>query len=413
MSSKLATNFVEVSLPSGELGDLIWRNANIANLSNIAILPTEKLSLEFASLLENSELEKFASLVGPSTTIQAMINKFKKKPMLKGLILNKFTSDDQLIEIGKLDQSLNAEVEEALNIRKTLREELQKEEYTIFHDAIVLNELDAETITKVTNTESLIERNKFLNTLEKVDSTKYNFVLNKIVGLTDNNFTGYVDSYVARWLVSSDSLEAKTSLALVEQYPLDLSKRISKGALRIMENANIDISRISPKRNIVQPTNVTSKSMLDTLELAGMDLQTIMALVLSTNVELTAKEFVTYLAKSPKSMQINFLTGATSRKPKPGEVDLLIKSIQPEERAEIVALLSESQDLEDLPWFNEMALGLPKKYLDKLNENIIYEVFTYTQNSLSDNLQAWEFLLVVSEEWENNYFSLVEASLEV
>jgi uncharacterized membrane protein YheB (UPF0754 family) len=112
-------------------------------------------------------------------------------------------------------------------------------------------------------------------------------------------------------------------------------------------------------------------------------------------------------------MQINFLTGATSRKPKPGEVDLLIKSFQAEERAEIVTLLSESQDLEDLPWFNEMALGLPKKYLDKLNENIIYEVFSYTQNSLSDNLQAWEFLLVVSEEWENNYFSLVEASLEV
>ena len=38
--------------------------------------------------------------------------------------------------------------------------------------------------------------------------------MNKIVGLTDNNFTGYVDSFVARWLVSSDSLEAKTSLAL-------------------------------------------------------------------------------------------------------------------------------------------------------------------------------------------------------
>jgi hypothetical protein len=413
MSSKLATNFVEVSLPSGELGDLIWRNANIANLSNIAILPTEKLSLEFASLLENSELEKFASLVGPSTTIQAMINKFKKKPMLKGLILNKYTSDEQLAEIGKLDQSLIAQVEEALNIRKTIRQELQKENYTIFHDAEVLNELDAETITKVTNTESLIERNKFLNTLEKVDNGKYNFVMNKIVGLTDNNFTGYVDSFVARWLVSSDCLEAKTSLALVEQYPLDLSKRISKGALRIMENAKIDTSRISPKRNIVQPTNVTSKSMLDTLALAGMDLQTIMALVLSTNVELTAAEFVAYLTQSPRSMQINFLTGATSRKPKPGEVDLLIKSFQAEERAEIVTLLSESQDLEDLPWFNEMALGLPKKYLDKLNENIIYEVFSYTQNSLSDNLQAWEFLLVVSEEWENNYFSLVEASLEV
>ena len=78
MSSKLATNFVEVSLPSGELGDLIWKNANIANLINIAILPTQKLALEFASLLENAELEKFASIVGPTETIRVMLDRLSQ-----------------------------------------------------------------------------------------------------------------------------------------------------------------------------------------------------------------------------------------------------------------------------------------------------------------------------------------------
>lgn len=413
MSSKLATNFVEVSLPSGELGDLIWRNANINSINNIGILPSEKLSLEFTSLLENAELEKFASIVGPSSTIQAMLDKYKKAAMLKGLVGNIFTTDEQLDQIKTLDPKLSNSVEEVLNKRNILRKELADENYTIFHDAIVLNELAADTITKVTNTESLIERNKFLITLEKVDLAKYNYVMNKIVGLTDNNFTGYVDSFVARWLTTSEALEAKTSLSLVEQYPQDLSKRISKGAIRILENSGIDTSNIFKKRSVIQPTNTTSKSMLDTLTLAGMDMQTIMALVLSTNVELTASEFVSYLIKSPKSMQVNFLTGATSRKPKQGEVDLLIKSITADERAEIVELLSENKDLEDLPWYNEMALGLPKKYMDKLTENIIYEVFGYSQATLNENLQAWEFLLVVSEEWENNYFSLVEAALEV
>ena len=413
MSSKLATNFVEVSLPSGELGDLIWKNANIANLINIAILPTQKLALEFASLLENAELEKFASIVGPTETIRVMLDRYSKPSMLKGLINNKYTSDEQLNIIATKDSKLTELVTQAIKKRELLRAELAKENYAIFDDAIVTDELSAEILTKISNTESLLERNKFLSTIEKVNINKYNFVMNKIVGLTDNSFVGYVDSTIARWLVTSDCIEAKTSLELLQQYPLDLSKRISKGALRILENANIDTNKISKKRIVVQPSNTTSKSMLDTLKLAGMDTQTILALVLSTNVELSAEEFVNYMIVSPKSMQINFLTGATSRKPKTGEVNLLIKSMTPEDRSEIVTLLSENHNLEDLPWYNEMALGLPKQYLDKLNENLIYEIFTYAQNVLLENIQAWEFLLVVSEEWENNYYSLVEASLEV
>ena len=413
MSSKLATNFVEVSLPSGELGDLIWKNANIANLINIAILPTQKLALEFASLLENAELEKFASIVGPTETIRVMLDRYSKPSMLKGLINNKYTSDEQLNIIATKDSKLTELVTQAIKKRELLRAELAKENYAIFDDAIVTDELSAEILTKISNTESLLERNQFLSTIEKVNLNKYNFVMNKIVGLTDNSFVGYVDSTIARWLVTSDCIEAKTSLELLQQYPLDLSKRISKGALRILENANIDTNKISKKRIVVQPSNTTSKSMLDTLKLAGMDTQTILALVLSTNVELSAEEFVNYMIVSPKSMQINFLTGATSRKPKTGEVNLLIKSMTPEDRSEIVTLLSENHNLEDLPWYNEMALGLPKQYLDKLNENLIYEIFTYAQNVLLENIQAWEFLLVVSEEWENNYYSLVEASLEV
>ena len=329
--------------------------------------------------------------------------------MLKGLINNKYTSDEQLNIIATKDSKLTELVTQAIKKRELLRAELAKENYAIFDDAIVTDELSAEILTKISNTESLLERNKFLSTIEKVNINKYNFVMNKIVGLTDNSFVGYVDSTIARWLVTSDCIEAKTSLELLQQYPLDLSKRISKGALRILENANIDTNKISKKRIVVQPSN----TMLDTLKLAGMDTQTILALVLSTNVELSAEEFVNYMIVSPKSMQINFLTGATSRKPKTGEVNLLIKSMTPEDRSEIVTLLSENHNLEDLPWYNEMALGLPKQYLDKLNENLIYEIFTYAQNVLLENIQAWEFLLVVSEEWENNYYSLVEASLEV
>jgi hypothetical protein len=119
------------------------------------------------------------------------------------------------------------------------------------------------------------------------------------------------------------------------------------------------------------------------------------------------------ISLAPVELISNFIKGATQRKPKKDEIHSIFKSLDSKKRDELLQSLGEFSNLENLPWASELSFTLPKAFSLISNSNLVSQVKDFLLENLEQRDSVWEFFLVVSDEWEDDLFSLVEASNNV
>jgi len=103
MSSKIAKNLLTVNVADENICDIIWRNVSFDDVNEVFNFPSERVINEYLQVLQNDKLEKFASLLGPSSTIEKLLNTKLDDYVVKGLINNPSVTKDQLTLIRSIN----------------------------------------------------------------------------------------------------------------------------------------------------------------------------------------------------------------------------------------------------------------------------------------------------------------------
>ena len=410
MSSKIAKNLLTVNVSDENICDIIWRNVSFDEVNEVFNFPNERVINEYLQVLQNDKLEKFASLLGPSTTIDKLLTGKLDENVVKGLINNPTVTKDQLILIGQQYKKFHSLTLDRIALKDEDRKLIESGEYKYLKDHESILSLEKSDLLKLLDHPNLEERNNMIKIvlLNKPKLAKEVFLA--ILGAVDNDYFGYVDSFIAQFLIENmNDKEVETHLGLVSSK--NISRRVSKGALAKFYNAGYNFYLNKNFSN--NDLNKTSKSMLDTLSLAGEAPQTIATLVLSTNVDLTAQEFAVKLAGAPTALIANFIKGGTGRKPQKMEISTLLALFDLTKRNELAIEIGEFSSIEDYPWANELAFSLPKGFLQNNHPSFAVEIMQFLNTELGDKYNAWEFFLIVSEEWEDDFHTLVAAANNV
>lgn len=410
MSSKIAKNLLTVNVADENICDIIWRNVSFDDVNEVFNFPSERVINEYLQVLQNDKLEKFASLLGPSSIIDKLLNTKLDDYVVKGLINNPSVTKDQLNLIGQQYKKYQSLALDRIAIKDEERKLIESGEYKYIKDHELIISLEKADLLKLLDHPNLEERNNMIKIVLLNNSKLAKDVFLAILGSADNDYFGYIDSFIAQYLVDNlNDKEVETHLGLVSSK--NISRRVSKGALAKLYNAGYNFYLNKNYSNV--DLNKTSKSMLDTLALAGEAPQTIATLVLSTNVDLTAEEFAIRLANAPTALIANFIKGGTGRKPQKMEISSLLSLFDLTKRNELATEIGEFSSIEDYPWANELAFSLPKGFLQNNHPSFAVEVMQFLKDELGDRYNAWEFFLIVSEEWEDDFHTLVAAANNV
>jgi hypothetical protein len=159
-----------------------------------------------------------------------------------------------------------------------------------------------------------------------------------------------------------------------------------------------------------RPANNTglNAASIKALRLAGAsDFEMTPLLLSNDSAELPEGFLVDILQTAPEHVIAPFLVGASARRPRSGEALELLRRIGME-RASALALLLTS-GVETVPWVHELLIGLPVRSLDKVGIGGLYALEQILSERLK-NPAAWEMVLVMSEEWDSTFDSLLDAA---
>ena len=418
MSSNLADALLTVRINEQDIIDILWKNAKIGNIDFSINAPSEKLIKEFLQFLPPEDKEHFLEIIPGSKNLNFILNESLNQNEVKALLRNSFITEEMLDKIAALfptlksqtnliKESFTSQGEEVIS-----NDELNSKNNEIFYVYKYLGKSDTELMQFINSQYQLKQRNNIISAIAIESPDKEDFIIDSIIGLREPEFAGYVDSYVASHL-NNNQLIWQTNLDLIATAKNDFKKRISRGALNIFESLGADVSKLRGKNYSNQDINKTDLSMLKTLTLAGVDNLTLSTLILSTYVEMDKNDFVSYLKEEPITLLQNFLIGGTTRKPSKVEVVALLSALSKEEKHTLGDNFKDLDTLAELPWYHELAMGIPNLFKKLNQKDNILEVFNSIYEIIGVNSQSWEFLLVVSNEWEDDFYSLITASQHI
>jgi hypothetical protein len=137
----------------------------------------------------------------------------------------------------------------------------------------------------------------------------------------------------------------------------------------------------------------------------------ISSLIFSSNGELSSEQLVNELHGLDSIRMASFLSGQCLRNPKPGQVNALLEVRDLNEQEEISKALAD--DISELPWYSELLIGIPRKFVQATDEFSISIVNNYLVSELSSDSKAWDMALAMSSEWEGSLRSLTNASIHL
>ena len=388
MSKKLANTLIKSYIDNIDIRDIIWRNVDIEDVNFAAFPPSEKLEDEFISFLEGSKLQKFVEVVPDDLFLKKCLS--NKKVKASWVLENPFASGETLKLAGQSDK-----LTDILTSRSSLENHTPRE----IADKVRLYNLN--------------DRIKALTIINTMDRELHDNIVFMLFGLTDDSYAGFVDAYMVNWL-SRPSDKSDLILGILEQGTKIINGRITTGATVLLGKLGIFLDRKrSAKTNNFDQGVALNSSMLNTLKLTGMSSFELMPMVMSTTFDMKPEELCGYLEEAHDSYLSNYLAGDLARKPNGATLDLLFSQMESEKLDNISTILlkDKKDELAGLPWFVYLLKYLPKVYLHCENEETPY--ILSEDINLNNDKAAWEFLLVVSSEWESGLDKLVEASKEV
>jgi hypothetical protein len=399
MPSRLANSLHAVPVTDSDIGDIIWRNTDLQNLEETKVVPSEKLIYEYSLLVQPDLAEKIATLV-PTPQLCEYVYSNLGKDFLKGLVSNKYVP---LSILPKINKDVAALLED--NVNKVKNKELLEHDFLSTPYYAFLELLDKENLMEsfIDSIKNTIYLSGYVGFLSSVVNNKFTPQL--VSGLIFDSKTT-IDYATAYYISVNDTVVCDT---LREEVRSIKSNRISDSAQAIFNAYQVDFAKsISNKPS----STGVSKEMLEALRLTGASDTELSALLFSNAFAEIDSDFVVQISLgTPNTTITQFLTGAYARSPKISEIDAIFTRL-PQNRIDSITENLVEHDL-NLPWASSLLKYLPRRSLDKLPTYSIFEIHKIIEDAIGDNLHAWDFVLFMSEEWENNFSELLKASIEI
>lgn len=401
MPSMLATRLLEVPRPAGDVSDVIWRNADLTQANNVTCVPSPELVAEIVSLYLSGDSARAVGQHLPHRRLidQAITN--ASADLKSGLAENRLTTREQLITLASTHKT-KAAAERIATLNKR-RDAAAQSDITPMVEALTsadvtgVAELFAQDSESTLAALTQVDRSAALGMIERLDPRLHGEIM--LAWATQNSIP--IDSYLAAWLTATP-VRAETLLGAMSTQ--QISQRCTGNARGILADAGI----LQRKESAV-PAGVPLDQMaviMSAAELAGMYVGSVAPVspALERNI----------LQNAPATVVLNFLLGSTMRKPTKEQALDLIRQAPIAVREAWAADLAGRSIEADLIAHGSASVALALlsrgETLSTLPYAAVKELSGVIDEILQDQPAAWEFLLVLSEEWEGSLLGLLEAS---
>jgi len=398
MSSKLATRLLEVPRVSGDVSDTIWRNADITQAGTVACVPSEQLTRELVSLYHQGEGAEAVGAKLPDTELITYAVKHGSVDLRRGLCANPSATRDHLADLAK------AHGEAAERITRIDQQCANAHEVTVAVEVLNSGDITALTDIFAADPDTVVvgmlqvNRSDVLETVRRLKPQLHSQLMMAWISAHG----APIDTYLADW-VNATPVRADTLVGAIA--PQELSRRCTAAARTKLAAAGYLQRKDSAPVQMGAPLDQMA-ALMSPGELIGAYVGS----VAPVSDQLAGR----ILEFAPASAVVNFLLGTTLRKPQPGQALELIRGATPDKREAWASdLAGRSLDVQSLAHSEtNVALALLSKgqALPELPYQAVSELSEIIYGVLGDQEAAWEFLLVLAEEWEGTLFGLLEAA---
>lgn len=403
MPSRIASALIQLPGTSLSIADVLWKNADInASIMPLAV-PSDRIINELVQLTSgNVTTEVVAKLPSPHC-LDVVLKSSKTAAAHKGVATNPVASRTQLAAVAVMGGAAADLAQSRLD-----SEGVDVLAGKVFDLAVLENIETAGDLTTwcvnllTQGTTTVAETFRRL----MVASPR----LADLVLITAVDGGTVLDVIMMERLINPTSVTSDTARQLLENRiakSRDIAKVMTPAALRIAESAGLVTT--APSR--VASTG-TDYSMAMTLRAAGLSSPEIAPLLLGNDSTQLPDGFLneTLLACSD-GLIAQFLGGVSARRPRDGEALSLLRSLGADRSRVLAEMIAEST--ESVPWAPELLVGFPVRNLDKLGLGSLHALRALLVDQIGEESATWEFMTVMSEEWEQTLDSLLEASAQM
>jgi hypothetical protein len=462
MSSPLATTLLAARQAQSDTSELLWRYASIPELRFVGVAPSPTLLSELlmmhdgnnsssiiaglvpdaqmcAAMATNpSALVRLGAVCNPLVTLATLqILATDADPNVSKMATHFVSSITSLTATAKdLSLELTSRILAVTELVSTVRVESVKEIYAFDKDLLVAGLTHVGNIIFASSTyggdsdedvyydddseespgsqaAALVQhfvvksREDFFMRLEVfcpelVDELKYALI---------NSDLGIITSDIVLWAHDQPEV-GQVLLGSLADTP-KFTKRCVKPAIALLR----EFGYMKPLRTPEFKKWWTNlESMVDILEPEELG-----AILFSSTDTVSPETMLLILNHASPSVIANFFCGLTPRKPETGEITHIINSIDAVRRLELGTAVKTVLDAADegsnsiskLPWIGELILLFSKTALPTLDLRSVQELHDSVCSYMDKNLGGWEFLLVLSKEWNSTLIDLLETSVAV
>ena len=432
MTSRLATRLIGLERETGSHADMIWKYSDLSEVK-FALTPiSDVLVAELIMFLDGEPARHFVSILPTIHSVRVALSEKNSAQFRHGAALNPFVDDSLLnsiaaeggkaADIAQQRLDLRARYAQALNSANVSDIPVLYEELASGNDAAALaaSLLDHEQhVLPLLGSDRRYDlRAMVMSELGSVDRDRISAFL---VGVLDDSFAApHVDETLALWLLDGDTTRAGASRDQLQgdrASLMMLMSRLTDSALRRVLNSETlgTAARQALGRRIRNGNagggNSLDLSMLSSLRMAGLGVSEISSLIFSSHVPLETDQLVKQLDGLDSVRLASFLSGTCLRSPQPGETGALLAARDLNEQEEIAQALG--SDINDLPWFDELLVGIPRKFIPSDDHRSVRVMNDFLSAELGSDAKSWEVVLAMSTEWEGSLRSLTSAARQL
>jgi hypothetical protein len=401
MASRLATALLAHPRPIGPVSDLLWRHSDPLTSYDAGAIPSDDVVKELALFTGNAAATSIGKIL-PTSESCLIAAQNGNSAMHDGIVMNPVAGIESLEIIAtKRSNAAKNAAKRLARIEAALVDNADLSEYMTEPDISIARALIRKGKTEI-----------WLSALFSSNATAEHFrcyskadqqIAEKIaVGVIESKMTINYD--LANWIVGNEGLVSDTLRAVVEGDE-KIRRRCSDGAERVFIRAGL-----LTKSRSIEPSNAIGLEMIKTLMLMGSPANECAALVINNDkAEIPSELVVDLLAECSNGLVSSFLSGSSNRAPRFGEVTKILSRFESDRIAQIAEMIEEA--VEHVEWAPELLLAFPRRKLEGLKPAALADLNTAISNHLGSTPARWEFLLALSEEWEQSLSSLIDAAL--
>ena len=403
MPSRIASALIQLPGTNATIADVLWRNADINATQMPLAVPSARVITELVQLTSGDVSTAIIAKLPSPAALDIVMKSSPTSAAYAGVAINPVATREQLSAVilhggdaaGKAQARLDSDGADVLAGK-------------VF-DLAVLEKLAAEGVLTTWCVNLLAEGSSTVTeTFRRLIVASPQ--LADMVLLTAVDGGTILDVIMLERLLNPVSVTSDTARQLLDNRiskSRDLTRVMTPAALRLASIANI-----VPTTQVRTASTGTDYSMATTLRAAGMSSAEIAPLLLGNDSTTLPEGFLNEtLLECSNGLIAQFLGGASARRPRDGEALALLRALGADRSRVLAEMISDST--ESVSWAPELLVGFPVRNLDKLGLGSLHALRALLIDQIGEETATWEFMTVMSEEWEQTLDSLLEASSQM